>query len=179
MIQKEDSGEEKTQFSYSDSLKDGNWAGDFEDTGNSNDGEGIAIISKKICYSCHGIAGKQENHHDNKLLVANVEADPSWKKEMSEDMDRENEAISLHKRPCQKKPYKVAFCPKEVEKILESEVLLQKNAQSHTMRKIIAFSSLGIRHGCEDLYELDFNHFKILRKGEPYISPDNPGVRTL
>lgn len=76
----------------------------------------------------------------------------------------------------QRKPPKLAFCPKEVKGIIESEVLLQKNAQSHTMRKIIVFSCLGIRHGCEEIYELDFNHFSILRKGEPFISPQNPGV---
>lgn len=76
----------------------------------------------------------------------------------------------------QKKSPKLAFCPKEVKGIIESEVLLQKNAQSHTMRKIIVFSCLGIRHGCEEMYELDFNHFSILRKGEPLISPENPGV---
>ena len=76
----------------------------------------------------------------------------------------------------QKKPPKLAFCPKEVKRIIESEVLLQKNAQSHTMRKIIVFSCLGIRHGCEEIYDLDFDQFSILRKGEPFISPQNPGV---
>lgn len=75
-----------------------------------------------------------------------------------------------------KKPPKMAFCPREVKRIIESEALEQKNAQSHTIRKIIVFASLGIRHGCEDMYELDFNHFSILRKGEPYESPTNPGV---
>ncbi|CAK9327321.1 unnamed protein product [Citrullus colocynthis] len=79
----------------------------------------------------------------------------------------------------QRKPPKLAFCPKEVKGIIESEVLLQKNAQSHTMRKIIVFSCLGIRHGCEEIYELDFNHFSILRKGEPFISPQNPGEHVL
>jgi len=83
-------------------------------------------------------------------------------------------SLSLHK-----KPPKVAFCPKELKRIIESDILLQKNAQSHTIRKIIVFSSLGIRHGCEDMYELDFNHFSILRKGEPYVSPKNPGVSSL
>ena len=78
-----------------------------------------------------------------------------------------------------KKPPKVAFCPKEVKRIIESEALQQKNAQSHTIRKIIVFASLGIRHGCEDMYELDFNHFSILRRGEPYESPTNPGVSRL
>ncbi|KAJ0082362.1 hypothetical protein Patl1_10026 [Pistacia atlantica] len=78
-----------------------------------------------------------------------------------------------------KKPAKVPFCPKEVKRILESEALLLKTAQSHTIRKIIVFASLGIRHGCEDMYELDFNHFSILRKGEPFVSPKNPGEHVL
>lgn len=81
--------------------------------------------------------------------------------------------------PVNKKPAKVPFCPKEVKRILESDSLLLKNAQFHTIRKIIVFASLGIRHGCEDMYELDFNHFSILRKGESYVSPKNPGVGIL
>ncbi|KAL9452171.1 hypothetical protein AB3S75_008043 [Citrus x aurantiifolia] len=81
--------------------------------------------------------------------------------------------------PVNKKPAKVPFCPKEVKRILESDSLLLKNAQSHTIRKIIVFASLGIMHGCEDMYELDFNHFSILRKGEPYVSPKNPGEHVL
>ncbi|KAK4588340.1 hypothetical protein RGQ29_019357 [Quercus rubra] len=79
----------------------------------------------------------------------------------------------------QKKPPKTAFCPKEVKRIIESEILFQKNAQSHTIRKIIVFASLGIRHGCEDMYELNFNHFSILRKGEPFVSPKDPGEHVL
>lgn len=78
-----------------------------------------------------------------------------------------------------KKPPKVPFCPKEIKKMLESDALLSKNAESHTIRKIIVFASLGIRHGCEDMYELDFNHFSILRKGDPYVSSKNPGVSNL
>ncbi|XP_047164110.1 uncharacterized protein LOC124833631 isoform X2 [Vigna umbellata] len=78
-----------------------------------------------------------------------------------------------------RKPLKLAFCPKEVKRIIESEALLQKNAQSHTIRKIIVFASLAIRHGCEDMYELDFNHFSILNKGEPYLSPESPGEHVL
>ncbi|KAK7292410.1 hypothetical protein RIF29_08189 [Crotalaria pallida] len=78
-----------------------------------------------------------------------------------------------------KKPPKVAFCPKEVKRIIECEALQQKNAQSHTIRKIIVFASLGIRHGCEDMYELDINHFSIMKKGEPYVSPRNPGEHVL
>ncbi|KAK2974825.1 hypothetical protein RJ640_005609 [Escallonia rubra] len=79
----------------------------------------------------------------------------------------------------QKKPPKVAFCPKEVKKIINLEELLQENAQSHTIRKIIVFASLGIRHGCEDMYELDFNHFSIVKKGEPYVSSSDPGEHVL
>ncbi|KAF5729051.1 hypothetical protein HS088_TW21G01208 [Tripterygium wilfordii] len=81
--------------------------------------------------------------------------------------------------PLLKKPPKVAFCPKEVKRILESEALLSKNAQSHSIRKIIVFASLGIRHGSEDMYDLDFNHFSIIGKGEPYLSPKNPGEHVL
>ncbi|KAF3451718.1 hypothetical protein FNV43_RR07814 [Rhamnella rubrinervis] len=83
-------------------------------------------------------------------------------------------SISQHK-----KPPKVAFCPREVKRIIELEALREKNAQSHTIRKIIVFASLGIRHGCEDIYDLDFNHFSILRKGEPYVSPTNLGEHVL
>lgn len=78
-----------------------------------------------------------------------------------------------------KKVPKTAFCPKEVRRIMESGVLALKNAQSHTMRKIIVFASLGIRHGCEDMYELDFNHFTVLKRGEPYVSPKDPGEHVL
>lgn len=78
-----------------------------------------------------------------------------------------------------KKVPKKAFCPKEVRRIMESGVLDLKNAQSHTIRKIIVFASLGIRHGCEDMYDLDFNHFSILRKGELYKSPKDPGEHIL
>lgn len=75
-----------------------------------------------------------------------------------------------------KKAPKIALCPMELKKILESGVLALKIAQSHTMRKIIVFSCLCIRHGCEDFYELDFNHFQILQRGEPYKSTKEPGV---
>ncbi|XP_059282413.1 uncharacterized protein LOC132036166 [Lycium ferocissimum] len=75
-----------------------------------------------------------------------------------------------------KKSLKMAFCPKEVRKLLGSKELSLENAQSHTMRKILVFAPLGIRHGSEDMYELDFNQFSILHKGEPYIDAKNPGV---
>lgn len=168
-VPKEESEEEKIRFSDSHSSKDRNVVADFEDMGNGDDGEGVAVTSNEMCCSFPGIAGKEENLHGN------MNANPI-RKEMSDNMNRVNGVISFQKDPLQKKHYKMAFCPKEVKKILESEILLQKNAESHTMRKIIVFSSLGIRHGCEDLYELDFSHFKILRKGEPYVSPENPGV---
>jgi hypothetical protein len=75
-----------------------------------------------------------------------------------------------------KKAPKFALTPMEVKRILESGVLALKNAQSHTMRKIIVFSCLCIRHGCEDFYELDINHFKVLQRGEAYKSAKDPGV---
>ncbi|MCD7451040.1 hypothetical protein HAX54_009405 [Datura stramonium] len=74
-----------------------------------------------------------------------------------------------------KNPLKMAFCPKEVRKMLGSKELSLENAQSHSMRKILVFAPLGIRHGCEDMYELDFKHFSILHKGKPYIDSKNPG----
>lgn len=78
-----------------------------------------------------------------------------------------------------KKAPKIAFSPMEVKRILDSGVLLLKNAQSHTMRKIIVFSCLCIRHGCEDFYELDFNHFQVFNRGEPYKSTKDPGEHLL
>lgn len=84
---------------------------------------------------------------------------------------RRPESESSHK-----KSLKMAFCPKEVKKMLGSKELSLKNAQSHTMRKILVFAPLGIRHGSEDMHELDFNNFSILHKGEPYIDSKNPGV---
>ncbi|KAG6553149.1 hypothetical protein Mapa_005208 [Marchantia paleacea] len=78
-----------------------------------------------------------------------------------------------------RKTPKTAFSPKEVERIMESGVLALKNAQSHTMRKIIVFASLGIRHGCEDLYELDFTNFSIEKRGEPFQSPKEPGEHVV
>ncbi|XP_049365420.1 uncharacterized protein LOC125830249 [Solanum verrucosum] len=78
-----------------------------------------------------------------------------------------------------KKSLKMAFCPKEVKKMLGSKELSLENAQSHTMRKILVFAPLGIRHGSEDMYELDFNHFSILHKGEPYIDSKSPGEHVL
>ena len=57
-------------------------------------------------------------------------------------------------------PSKVAFCQEGVDSILESEVLLQKNAHSHTIRKTTVFAPHSIRHGSGDKYELFFNHFR-------------------
>ncbi|KAJ4828740.1 hypothetical protein Tsubulata_025155 [Turnera subulata] len=102
--------------------------------------------------------------------------------------DKKSEGCSVLNQPCHtgngsismlRKSPKLAFCPKEVKRILASEGLSLRNAQSHTIRKIIVFASLGIRHGCDDIHELDFNHFRILRKGEPYVSPKEPGEHVL
>ncbi|KVH89626.1 hypothetical protein Ccrd_008386 [Cynara cardunculus var. scolymus] len=90
----------------------------------------------------------------------------------------EKERINM-KLSMQIKSQKMPFCPKEVTRILKSKELFLKNAQSHTVRKIIVFASLGIKHGCEDMYNLDFNHFKILQKGAPYESPQNPGEHVV
>ncbi|KAF9683390.1 hypothetical protein SADUNF_Sadunf04G0008600 [Salix dunnii] len=114
-------------------------------------------------------------NHDNR----DIKNEESRKKEADDFVPKE----ACHNRPGSelliRKSPKIAFCPKEVKRILESEVLLSRNAQSHTIRKIIVFASLGIRHGCDDIYELDFNHFSVLRKGEPYISPKDPGEYVL
>ncbi|XP_011037647.1 PREDICTED: uncharacterized protein LOC105134798 isoform X1 [Populus euphratica] len=114
-------------------------------------------------------------NHDNREIKNNE----SHRTEADDFVPKE----ACHTRPGNvsllRKPPKIAFCPKEVKRILESEVLLLRNAQSHTIRKIIVFASLGIRHGCDDMYELDFNHFSILRKGEPYVSPKDPGEYVL
>ncbi|KAG6641680.1 hypothetical protein CIPAW_09G091500, partial [Carya illinoinensis] len=140
------------------------------------------------------IVSQETNENQNENGMA-PDTQPGYDKRELKRLDRKetknteghkelSELLSFDKEVChslslQKKPPKVAFCPKEVKKIIESNILLQKNAQSHTIRKIIVFASLGIRHGCEDMYELDFNHFSILRKGEPYVSPTNPGEHAL
>ncbi|XP_035544093.1 uncharacterized protein LOC108982310 isoform X2 [Juglans regia] len=137
------------------------------------------------------IVSQETNENQNENGMA-PDTQPGYDKRELKGLDRKEtkntgghkelpEFLSFDKEVChglslQKKPPKVAFCPKEVKKIIESNILLQKNAQSHTIRKIIVFASLGLRHGCEDMYELDFNHFSILRKGEPYVSPTNPGL---
>ncbi|GAB4830866.1 hypothetical protein Ancab_004893 [Ancistrocladus abbreviatus] len=121
-----------------------------------------------------------DNHSDSKVFVMRQKAKyESSKDESSPEEQLVNSNPQLRARDrimsLQKRPRKVAFCPKEVERILESEALLSRNAQSHTIRKIIVFASLGIRHGCEDMYELDYNHFNILRKGDSYVSTKDPG----
>ncbi|KAG0572846.1 hypothetical protein KC19_VG129500 [Ceratodon purpureus] len=78
-----------------------------------------------------------------------------------------------------KKAPKIALSPMELKRMLESGVLALRNAQSHTMRKIIVFSCLCIRHGCEEFYQLDFNHFQIFQRGEPYESIKAPGEHLL
>jgi len=144
--------------------------------------------------SCMGIISgdsvRQEDHENQKtscILVAPLSEKSEVKtfqgKEIKESAAFTG-AAEVHSSGSERishnrKPLKLAFCPKEVKRIIESEALLQKNAQSHTIRKIIVFASLGIRHGCDDMYELDFNHFSILNKGEPYVSPESPGVRAI
>lgn len=103
---------------------------------------------------------------------------PSISQKLEQDWEEMKKNVGFRNLSLQKKPPKVAFCPKEVRGILGSQVLGVKNAQSHTMRKIIVFASLGIRHGCDDMYELNYNHFVISKKGQPYISQSNPGVMT-
>ncbi|OWM79665.1 hypothetical protein CDL15_Pgr023077 [Punica granatum] len=85
--------------------------------------------------SCFGITGKEEIVINNEPLVIGMNAEADGNKEKSENMYG-NKAITFQKDPCHKKPYKVAFWPKEVKRILELEVFLQKNAQSHMMRKM-------------------------------------------
>ncbi|XVF26036.1 hypothetical protein REPUB_Repub13aG0265400 [Reevesia pubescens] len=163
--------------------------------------EGI-VQGMHICLQSHS---SSRSEHTSQLIKENSEKDYTLediqlafnRSNMKYDM-KETEKNGGHKCPAdmlpsrqdpchivsgktawKKKPPKVPFCPKEINKMLESDVLLVKNAQSHTIRKIIVFASLGIRHGCEDMYELDFNHFSILRKGDPYVSPKNPGEHVL
>ncbi|CAL0325849.1 unnamed protein product [Lupinus luteus] len=123
---------------------------------------------------------RQEDHEIQKASCI-LHAQLSKKSEIIKtyevkSLDAPSESLHVSQN---RKPPKVAFCPKEIRRIIESEALLQKNAQSHTIRKIIVFGSLGIRHGCEEMYELDFNHFSIMNKGEPYVSPRNPGEHVL
>lgn len=100
----------------------------------------------------------------------------SHKTPANDSLSKEASLAGVSGMPLLRNPPKVAFCPKEVKRILDLEAFSLKNAESHTIRKIIVFASLGIRHGFDDMYELDFNHFSILRKGEPYVSPKDPGV---
>ncbi|XP_021597012.1 uncharacterized protein LOC110603562 isoform X2 [Manihot esculenta] len=123
-------------------------------------------VNKKICLQ------KQDEKGTENVGVHSTLADDPVSKQDSFNNGHGNMSSI-------RKPPKMAFCPKEVKRMLESEVLQLKNAQSHTIRKIIVFASLGIRHGCDDMYELDFNHFSILRKGEPYVSPKDPGEHVL
>ncbi|KAK8273562.1 hypothetical protein V6Z12_D10G014000 [Gossypium hirsutum] len=150
-----------------------------EELHEEGDGHGMPILSLQ---SCPGGTSELTFANTSKLMKENREKDYTLR-----DIQVPLNPSNLKYEPCQmvlsgktsKKPPKVPFCPKEIKKILESDVLLLKNAQSHTIRKIIVFASLGIRHGCEDMYELDFNHFRILRKGDPYVSPSNPGEHVL
>ncbi|WJX91334.1 hypothetical protein P8452_73125 [Trifolium repens] len=125
----------------------------------------------------------QDNQKKSDTLLARqsekVEVKTRRGNEIKEAAAFETPSLGSARISQNKKPQKVAFCPKEVKRIIESEALEQKNAETHTIRKIIVFASLGIRHGCEDMHELDFNHFSILKKGEPYVSPKNPGEHVL
>lgn len=166
----------ETQFLQGDKAKDaGESTADCDDKHDSDDEDYIDEEDIGFMYNDR----KEGEASENSSRTAN---DMKYnKQELPNDQKRrEVEKITNYKAPTPgKKPPKVAFCPREVKRVIDSEALQQKNAQSHTIRKIIVFASLGIRHGCEDMYELDFNHFSILRKGEPYESPTNPGVSKL
>ncbi|GMN49885.1 hypothetical protein TIFTF001_019043 [Ficus carica] len=166
----------ETQFLQCDKAKDaGESTADCDDKDDSDDEDYIDEEDIGFMYNDR----KEGEASENSSRTAN---DMKYnKQELPNDQKRkEVEKITNYKAPTPgKKPPKVAFCPREVKRVIDSEALQQKNAQSHTMRKIIVFASLGIRHGCEDMYELDFNHFSILRKGEPYESPTNPGEHVL
>ncbi|KAK3039702.1 hypothetical protein RJ639_027043 [Escallonia herrerae] len=134
-------------------------------------------VRKEIDVSCKAVSSGDQvdsaSLHVNQRLKEDIN---ELNKHDTGELKANGEYQALTKMlSMQKKPPKVAFCPKEVKKIINLEELLPENAQSHTIRKIIVFASLGIRHGCEDMYELDFNHFSIVKKGEPYVSSSDPG----
>ncbi|PON43909.1 hypothetical protein PanWU01x14_270360 [Parasponia andersonii] len=173
-----------------------------EDGGNNDHKEVEANESSRTTNDANYVVVEPSHHANKDTNEEPAETQPIYDEILMRDQNRKEveNVIGNHKAPptgilnlgryanCHtgsgsmshnKRPPKVAFCPREVKRIIESEALRQKNAQSHTIRKIIVFASLGIRHGCEDMYELDFNHFTILRKGEPYESPTNPGEHVL
>nr|GMC87924.1 uncharacterized protein LOC109167286 [Ipomoea batatas] len=141
-----------------------------EETGNTRSGEEINLQFPSLDRN-------QELNEDVKEMSSHSDTsqmrfEENCRKEMAVEGYCETASV-------QRSHQKMAFCPKEVKRILEMEGLSKKNAQSHTIRKIIVFSSLGIRHGCEDMYELDLNHFSILQKGESYVDQKNPGEHVL
>lgn len=187
----------------SEKLKDSDSAADFNETDSdenyvndiNNDGQRHDEIDNNIIEMANAQNSYLADHIDDESNVTRMESCSGHENEktssmlhapLSEKVEEKGKEIketteantaSLVRVSSQnRKPRKVAFCPKEVKRIIECEGLVEKNAQSHTIRKIIVFASLGIRHGCEDMYELDLNHFTIWNKGEPYVSPRNPGV---
>ncbi|KAL2339185.1 hypothetical protein Fmac_013631 [Flemingia macrophylla] len=181
----------------SDDGCDDNFDDDMDNSNNRHeeiDDTNETVTAQKGCHADHAnttcmgnLSGDQENKRASCILLA----PPSEKSETKTHQGNETMETAAFTAPLDvlssglartsqnRKPLKVAFCPEEVKRIIESKALLQKNAQSHTIRKIIVFASLGIRHGCEDMYELDFNHFSIVHKGEPYVSTRNPGEHVL
>ncbi|KAL3519469.1 hypothetical protein ACH5RR_017618 [Cinchona calisaya] len=180
----------------------GDSAANFENSDASNDQDGVKDDINGFCTDYKGQGNTNQGVKEN-LSKQEVEGEADKQKFVSSSssdreptsapLDRDSHESVMEASTCtlgveikrcdnnflQKKPPKIAFCPKEVKRILESGELLLRNAQSHTIRKIIVFASLGIRHGCEDMHELDFSHFSILRKGEPYLSPEDPGEHVL
>lgn len=168
-----------TQNLHLEKFKDSDCAGDFDETDSDDNYDDHDHIDNG--HRNAEVDVRQEEHEHQKMNEVKTHEE----KEIEETEGYYHTAAPQEVRSSgftsvpNRNRLKVAFCPKEVKNILESEVLLQKNAQSHTIRKIIVFASLGIRHGCEDMCELDFNHFSILKKGERYISPRNPGEHVL
>lgn len=149
---------DETQNFHLERFKDGESVADFDETDSDDE--------------CDGHYDDDNMGNGHRHGETDVGQEKHGLQKVNETGESGRVSVSQHR-----KPLKVAFCPKEVKRIIGCEALSQKNAQSHTIRKIIVFASLGIRHGCEDMYELDFNHFSIVKKGEPYVSPRNPGVR--
>ncbi|KAL5578845.1 hypothetical protein UlMin_011287 [Ulmus minor] len=177
----------ETQFLHLDQKpKDGDSTVDCEDSDESDEEEddyheedGINNDQKYGVQVDPTLVNQETNQEQPETIPicnqAKIKAQPVGNIHLGKDTCQTGSGSLSHN----KKPPKVAFCPKEVKRIIDSEALKQRNAHSHTIRKIIVFASLGTRHGCEDMYELDFNHFSILRKGEAYESATNPGEHVL
>lgn len=144
--------------------------------------KGIEQLKENIDEASHlPVLGSCDHHADQaeKSSPTDMDVCKNAKKEeinMLEAYEELSKACAIDHGIRRTGSAKMAFCPKEVKKMLGSNELSLENAQSHTMRKILVFAPLGIRHGSEDMYELDFNHFSILHKGEPHIDTKNPGV---